>query len=237
MLQLQEYVLWRLRDTPGQRTLSAFQQQPGTTSQAAVKPTSIAAALPPSPYKQYAAAAAQTHRQPDMPMVSAAYSSGPLALPVDSDTSQARVASAAGTYMLLNTDRGSMQPDWPQLNKSATVAASAADQPLSTLGQFAGSNSHIQPINKPAASDQHRPMNPDPPPPLPLPQPHHPPPTPLGSAMTTRRHTRWQLQHEQPVTCYVGPPSHPGMIPTSWTATTSRHGCRSLGGGRRALRP
>lgn len=165
MLQLQEYVLWRLRDTPGQRTLSAFQQQPGTTSQAAIKPTSIAAALPPSPYKQYAAAAAQTHRQPDMPVVSAAYSSGSFALPVDSDTSQARVASAADTYMLLNTDRGSMQPDWPQLNNSATVASSAADQPLSTLGQFAGSSSHLQPINKPAATDQHRPMHPDPPPP------------------------------------------------------------------------
>lgn len=58
LLQLQEYVLWRLRDAPGQRTLSAFQQQPGTAFSALDKPGSITAALPPSPYKKYAAAAA-----------------------------------------------------------------------------------------------------------------------------------------------------------------------------------
>ena len=57
-MQLEEYVLWRLRDVPGQRTLSAFRQQPGTALQATEKPMHIAAALPPSPYGKFAALAA-----------------------------------------------------------------------------------------------------------------------------------------------------------------------------------
>ena len=57
-MQLEEYVLWRLRDVPGQRTLSAFCQQPGTASHATDKPSHISAALPPSPYVKFAAAAA-----------------------------------------------------------------------------------------------------------------------------------------------------------------------------------
>ena len=57
-MQLEEYVLWRLRDVPGQRTLSAFRQQPGTASHATEKPSHISAALPPSPYVKFAAAAA-----------------------------------------------------------------------------------------------------------------------------------------------------------------------------------
>lgn len=57
-MQLEEYVLWRLRDVPGQRTLSAFRQQPGTASHATEKPSHISAALPPSPYGTFAAAAA-----------------------------------------------------------------------------------------------------------------------------------------------------------------------------------
>ena len=163
-------MLWRLRDTPGQRTLSAFQQQPGTTTQTATKPTSIVAALPPSPYKQYAAAAAQTHRQSDMPMVSAAESS---AVPADSDAGPARVASAADAYALPNTDRGPMKPDWHQPKHSANIAPStnitpsAAEQSLSTSGsagwQHAESSGQLQPISKPAVLDQHRLMQPDPP--------------------------------------------------------------------------
>ena len=57
-MQLEEYVLWRLRDVPGQRTLSAFCQQPGTALHATEKPSHISAALPPSPYVKFAAAAA-----------------------------------------------------------------------------------------------------------------------------------------------------------------------------------
>ena len=57
-MQLEEYVLWRLRDVPGQRTLSAFRQQPGTASHATEKPCHISAALPPSPYVKFSAAAA-----------------------------------------------------------------------------------------------------------------------------------------------------------------------------------
>lgn len=56
-MQLEEYVLWRLRDVPGQRTLSAFRQQPGTAPQGHERPSHIGAALPPSPYGKYTAAA------------------------------------------------------------------------------------------------------------------------------------------------------------------------------------
>lgn len=56
-MQLEEYVLWRLRDVPGQRTLSTFRQQPGTAPQGHEKPSHIGAALPPSPYGKYTAAA------------------------------------------------------------------------------------------------------------------------------------------------------------------------------------
>lgn len=71
-LQLEEYVLWRLRDVPGQRTLSAFRQQPGDASQAAERPSHIAAALPPSPYGKYAASAADTtgNNQAESPALS-----------------------------------------------------------------------------------------------------------------------------------------------------------------------
>ena len=62
-MQLEEYVLWRLRDVPGQRTLSAFRQQPGTASHATEKPSHISAALPPSPYVKFAAAAAAASSQ------------------------------------------------------------------------------------------------------------------------------------------------------------------------------
>lgn len=62
-MQLEEYVLWRLRDVPGQRTLSAFRQQPGTASHTTEKPSHISAALPPSPYVKFAAAAAAANSQ------------------------------------------------------------------------------------------------------------------------------------------------------------------------------
>lgn len=58
-MQLEEYVLWRLRDVPGQRTLSAFRQQPGTNTQTAERPMHISAALPPSPYGKFPSSAAQ----------------------------------------------------------------------------------------------------------------------------------------------------------------------------------
>ena len=56
-MQLEEYVLWRLRDVPGQRTLSAFRQQPGTNTQTAERPMHISAALPPSPYGKFPSSA------------------------------------------------------------------------------------------------------------------------------------------------------------------------------------
>ena len=52
-MQLEEYVLWRLRDVPGQRTLSSFRQQPGTVTQAGQRPMHITEALPPSPYGKF----------------------------------------------------------------------------------------------------------------------------------------------------------------------------------------
>lgn len=58
-MQLEEYVLWRLRDVPGQHTLSAFRQQPGTNTQTAERPMHISAALPPSPYGKFPSSAAQ----------------------------------------------------------------------------------------------------------------------------------------------------------------------------------
>ena len=58
-VQLEEYVLWRLRDVPGQRTLSAFRQQPGINTQTAERSMHISAALPPSPYGKFPSSAAQ----------------------------------------------------------------------------------------------------------------------------------------------------------------------------------
>ena len=58
-LQLEEYVLWRLRDVPGQRTLSSFRQQPGINAHTAERPMHISAALPPSPYGKFPSSAAQ----------------------------------------------------------------------------------------------------------------------------------------------------------------------------------
>lgn len=63
-MQLEEYVLWRLRDVPGQRTLSAFRQQPGSTTQAAERPLHISAALPPSPYGKFPTSAAEQSHTP-----------------------------------------------------------------------------------------------------------------------------------------------------------------------------
>ena len=63
-MQLEEYVLWRLRDVPGQRTLSSFRQQPGTATQAGQRPIHITEALPPSPYGKFPSSAADSNIAP-----------------------------------------------------------------------------------------------------------------------------------------------------------------------------
>ena len=53
-LQIKEYFLWKLRDQPGQRTLSSFQEQPDRGQrlgkQSGATPVRITEILPPSPY-------------------------------------------------------------------------------------------------------------------------------------------------------------------------------------------
>ena len=89
-------MLWRLRDVPGQRTLSAFRQQPGSNTQTAEKPTHISAALPPSPYGKFPSSAAQpshTHAQQAEPKQTA------LPSPPQETTAAALQASDAHTAM------------------------------------------------------------------------------------------------------------------------------------------
>lgn len=145
LLQLQEYVLWRLRDAPGQRTLSAFQQQPGTTSQTAARPSSISAALPPSPYKQYAAAAAQPHRQ-HKPDQSQQQPARPLV-----STGEAGDAASAD-QAAPNTDV-SAQPNQVQLPHTVIRQVSGGQAASPSLMQPAVNSDHPQLNNKPAATD------------------------------------------------------------------------------------
>ena len=56
-LQIKEYFLWKLRDQPGQRTLSSFQEQPDRVQrlgkQSGATPVRITEVLPPSPYGSF----------------------------------------------------------------------------------------------------------------------------------------------------------------------------------------
>ena len=59
-LQIKEYFLWKLRDQPGQKTLSSFQEQPDRVhrlgKQSGATPIRITEALPPSPYGSFGGA-------------------------------------------------------------------------------------------------------------------------------------------------------------------------------------
>ncbi|KAL0055598.1 hypothetical protein WJX82_002289 [Trebouxia sp. C0006] len=112
ILPLEEYVLWRLRDVPGQRTLSAFRQQPGTASHATEKPSHISAALPPSPYVKFAAAAAASS-QGAVPVVETERAEAPADPRASADyrLAQERAAAARAACDLLRGPPKSSRDD------------------------------------------------------------------------------------------------------------------------------
>lgn len=156
LLQLQEYVLWRLRDTPGQRTLSAFQQQPGTTSQAAAKPSSITAALPPSPYKQYAAAAAHSHRQHQSKQNVPSEPAQAVQL-LENPTGHANNAAAVDLNTVRQTRDAQTQQQClqsePCESADPACALQAANAQTSTAAQHTESNDRANLASKAAATE------------------------------------------------------------------------------------